>query len=41
MGCSAVPAPSTITAILARHNQLKGSPAQGRFLQLLGQCTTP
>jgi transposase len=41
MGCSAVPAPSTITAILARHNQLKGSPAQGRFLQLLGQLHNP
>jgi len=41
MGCVAVPAPSTITAILARHNQLKGSPAQGRFLRLLGQLHNP
>ncbi|MCL8486238.1 MULTISPECIES: IS630 family transposase [Bradyrhizobium] len=40
-GSVAVPAPSTITAILARHNQLDGSPAQGKFLRLLGQLHTP
>ena len=26
---------------MARHNQLKGSPAQGRFLRLLGQLHNP
>ncbi|WP_083841359.1 IS630 family transposase [Bradyrhizobium sp. STM 3843] len=41
MGCTSVPAASTITAILARHNQLKGSPAQSKFLSLLGQLHTP
>ncbi|QOZ35931.1 IS630 family transposase [Bradyrhizobium sp. CCBAU 53421] len=37
MGCAGVPAASTITAILARHNQLGGSPDPGGFLGLLGQ----
>lgn len=41
MGCAGVPAASTITAILARHNQLKGSPHPGRFLSLLGQLHNP
>jgi transposase len=36
-----VPAPSTITAILARHDRLKHSPAQSRFLQLLSQLHNP
>jgi transposase len=36
-----VPAPSTITAILARHGRLRGSPAQSRFLRLLGQLHNP
>jgi transposase len=41
MGRTDVPAPSTITAILARHNRLKGSPAQSTFLQLLAQLYNP
>jgi transposase len=41
MGRTDVPAPSTVTAILARHNRLKGSPAQSGFLQLLAQLHNP
>jgi transposase len=41
MGRTDVPAPSTITAILARHNQLKACPDQSSFLRLLGQLHNP
>ncbi|MDH2384272.1 IS630 family transposase [Bradyrhizobium sp. CER78] len=41
VGCAGVPAASTITAILARHNQLKGTPDLDRFFGLLGQLHNP
>jgi len=41
MGRTDVPAPSTIAAILARHDRLKGSPTQSRFMRLLGQLHSP
>jgi transposase len=41
LGRTDVPAPSTITAILSRHKRLKDSPAQSRFLNLLGQLHNP
>jgi transposase len=41
MGRTDVPAPSTITAILARHHRLKDSPDQNKFLTLLGQLHNP
>jgi sugar lactone lactonase YvrE/transposase len=41
LGRTDVPAPSTITAILARHGRLKGSPDQSKFLRLLGQLHNP
>ncbi|MGJ4951483.1 IS630 family transposase [Bradyrhizobium sp. HKCCYLS20291] len=40
-GCVSAPAPSTITAILVRRQQLHASPDQGRFLRLLEQLHKP
>jgi transposase len=41
MGRTDVPAPSTITAILARHGRLESSTDQSKFLRLLGQLHSP